>query len=111
MGAVASIGTLRRGTAVHLHSSLHLNLFMPHSLTLNILQNHYRVVLCLRDYLSQICGPQLVLEEQSDTESYRSLVKTSYVALLEPHDVSRKATFGTGQVMSEMYEVGRPLCR
>lgn len=81
---------------------------MSHSLTVKILQNHYHVVLCLRDYLSQICGPHLVLEEPNDTESYHSLVTTSYVALLEPLDASKKVTLNAGQVMSEMYEVRNP---
>jgi hypothetical protein len=81
---------------------------MPHNLGLTVLQNHYHVVLCLRDYLTQICDPNLVLQKPNDTESYRSLLTTSYVAFPESIDASKEVTFKTGHVMSEMYEVGKP---
>ena len=81
---------------------------MPHNLTLQLLRSHYQVVLNLREYISQICEPHLTSEEPNDTDSFRSLLTTTYVALPEALDASRKDTFEAGQVMSEMYEVRWP---
>jgi hypothetical protein len=86
---------------------------LPNDLTLKLLRDHYPVVLSLRDYLTQISEPNPGLEQPDDLERYLSLVKTSYVTLTEPFDASTLKKFQTGDVMSEMYEVGRiwPLSR
>ena len=77
------------------------------SFTLNLLQIHYPVVLSLQAYLTQICEPNLNLEKPDDLERYVSLVRTSHVALTEPPDALASKKILVGDVMSEMYEVGK----